>query len=112
MQNLADKIKSGENGISFQEVVDFIDTNFEFIPTKFTNGNIVNEAGQNSGSCKIFSFAKMVHLNQLETLQCFGDYYRIDVLNNPQGTDHQNIRNFMEFGWAGIYFENDALKMR
>ncbi|WP_228411668.1 HopJ type III effector protein [Chryseobacterium sp.] len=24
--------------------------------------------------------------------------------------DHQNIRNFMEFGWDGISFEGEALK--
>jgi len=34
------------------------------------------------------------------------------VLGNPQGTDHQNIRNFMKIGWIGIAFEGDALKPR
>jgi hypothetical protein len=34
----------------------------------------------------------------------FGAYYFEDVLGNPNGTDHQNIRNFMKTGWDGIAF--------
>lgn len=45
-----------------------------------------------------------------ETLALFGDFYRNDVLKNPGGNDHQNIRNFMEFGWDGILFEGEALR--
>ena len=33
------------------------------------------------------------------TLWLFGDFYRKDVLENPDGTDHANIRAFMEGGW-------------
>ena len=35
-----------------------------------------------------------------------------DVLENPQGTNHQNIRNFMKTGWDGIQFEGNALKLK
>jgi len=31
-------------------------------------------------------------------------------LKNPEGTDHQNIRNFMKSGWDGITFDQNALK--
>lgn len=44
-----------------------------------------------------------------ETLALFGDFYRVDVLGNPNGEDHQNIRNFMQFGWDGIEFMGEAL---
>ena len=37
--------------------------------------------------------------------QLWGQYYR-DVLKNPDGDDHQNIRNFMKYGWEGVPFEN------
>jgi hypothetical protein len=30
------------------------------------------------------------------TLSCFGAYYQEDVLGDPDGTSHQNIRNFMK----------------
>jgi len=49
-------------------------------------------------------------LDQQQTLNLFGDYYRLDVLNDPQGTGHQNIRNFMADGWAGISFKGEALR--
>lgn len=105
---ILDKIKANE--ISFQEVIAHIEANFEFTPTAFKNGETYNEAGQNSGSCKVFSFAKIAGLSQQETLHCFGDFYNKDVLGNPDGNDHQNIRNFIKYGWDGIQFEGEALK--
>lgn len=86
---------------SFQDFIAYIDENYHFIPTAFKNGNHYNQAGENNGSCKVFSFAKLEQLNQVETLTLFGQYYQ-NVLNTPEGTDHQNIRNFMVFGWDGI----------
>lgn len=110
--NLIEKIKTAPESISFPEVISFIDENFSFAPTHFTNGKTVNEANQNNGSCKIFSFAKLQDLTQEQTLHLFGDYYRKDVLENPEGTDHQNIRNFMDSGWEGIAFDGDALQAK
>jgi hypothetical protein len=98
--------------IAFSEVITYIDTHYDFTPTRFVNGDTVNEAGQNNGSCKIFSFARLNELTVAQTLALFGDYYRIDVLGNPDGTDHQNIRNFMLKGWEGIQFDGDALKAK
>lgn len=104
-----DKIKTNPEQISFEESVAYIDENYHFSPTSFRNGEIVNEENQNNGSCKIFSFAKKHNLNQQETLHLFGDFYRKEVLENPNGDNHQNIRNFIKFGWEGIHFENEAL---
>lgn len=97
--------------IDFQEVILYIDKNYKFTPTKFVNGNTTNQVNQNNGSCKVFSFAKLNNLSKDETLALFGDFYRTDVLQNPTGDDHQNIRNFIEFGWKGISFEGEALKL-
>ncbi|MFN3999243.1 HopJ type III effector protein [Algoriphagus sp.] len=109
---LLDKIHNSPESISFAEVIAHIDANFDFTPTRFVNGNTINEVGQNNGSCKIFSFAKLNKLSGELTLALFGDYYRIDVLNNPDGSDHQNIRNFIQSGWEGIKFEGDALSKK
>jgi hypothetical protein len=106
------KIHNSPESISFSEVISYIDANFDFTPTRFVNGKTVNEAGQNNGSCKVFSFAKLNNLNQEQTLALFGDYYRIDVLGNPEGSDHQNIRNFINSGWEGIQFEGQALSQK
>ena len=106
------QLKTSPETIDFKEVIVFIEEQYDFTPTKFTNGNTVNEADQNNGSCKIFSFAKLNDLSKEDTLALFGAFYREDVLKNPNVTDHQNIRNFMEYGWEGISFEAEALKAR
>lgn len=106
---LFEQLEKSPQEIQFKDVIAFIDEYYDFTPTKFTNGNTVNEANQNNGSCKIFSFAKLNDLSKEETLNLFGEFYREDVLKNPEGTDHQNIRNFMESGWEGISFEGKAL---
>ncbi len=99
--------------VSFNETIEVINKNYRYQPTEFSNGLgaqcLINKAGSNEGSCKIFSFAKINQLNEQQTLNLFGDYYRLDVLNNPTGTDHQNIRNFIKYGWAGISFPSPAL---
>lgn len=108
-QLLLNKILQNPDQISFAEVIDYIDTYYDFTPTAFKNGETYNAVNQNNGSCKVFSFAQLQQLSKEQTLSLFGDYYRNDVLGNPQGTDHQNIRNFITFGWDGIRFEGMAL---
>lgn len=107
---LSEIVKNNPEPLQFKEVIAFIDAHYDFTPTAFKNGNIMNEAGQNNGSCKVFSFAKLQKLSKEQALPLFAEFYREDVLKNPEGTDHQNIRNFMEYGWDGIVFEGEALK--
>lgn len=106
------KTKNNET-ISFDETLIVITENYDYQPTLFSNGlkekKLINPPGSNEGSCKIFSFAQIHQLDQQQTLNLFGDFYRKDVLENPQGTEHQNIRNFMQFGWEGINFNKHAL---
>jgi len=109
---LSEQIKNSPETIQFKEVIDYIDEHYDFTPTRFTNGKTVNEADQNNGSCKVFSFGKLNNLTEDEVLSLFGDFYREDVLKNPEETDHQNIRNFMESGWAGISFDGEALRKK
>ncbi|RLA09142.1 MAG: hypothetical protein DRQ54_03605 [Gammaproteobacteria bacterium] len=65
-------------------------------------------ASLSSGFCKIFAFGLLNGLSDLQTLHCFGDYYRGDVLGNPAGAGHQNIRRFMQHGWSGISIKDEA----
>jgi hypothetical protein len=110
---LIEKLGVAPESIDFDEVIDTISEYYQYLPTKFTNGvgdrALVNEAGSNEGSCKIFSFAKLNNLSDIETLACFGRFYRDDVLANLSGDDHANIRKFMEQGWSGLKFDNVAL---
>ena len=110
IQDFLNKLYAEPASISFSDTIATIDANYHFTPTRFCNDNQVNEAGQNSGSCKLFSFARLQGLSEQQTLACFGDYYRIDVLQHPDKNDHQNIRNFMQQGWAGVNFDGEALQ--
>ncbi|MEA1988346.1 MAG: HopJ type III effector protein [Pseudomonadota bacterium] len=106
-------IESLENGpVDFSEVMKVIDENYNFTSVAFRNGNTNNAENTNNGSCKVFSFAKLHNLSVQATLNAFGDYYMVDVLQNPKNDDHQNIRNFIEFGWDGIEFTGKALAER
>ena len=104
-----DKLRSEPTTIDFEDTMKVIDEAYDFTPTAFKNGDTENEADQNNGSCKIFAFAQLQSLNADETLECFGRFYRDDVLKNPEGTDHGNIRNFMQYGWIGVEFSGEAL---
>ncbi len=104
------KIKTEPENIDFPETMEVIDKNYYFTPTEFENGGLKNEAGENSGSCKLFYFAREQGFSEQQTLHCFGEYYREDVLKNPQADNHQNIRNFMKTGWLGIHFKGEVLQ--
>ncbi len=106
------RLKSEPSTVEFTEVMAIIDEHYEFTPTAFTNGSQQNAANENNGSCKVFAFARRHELSEAEALSCFGSYYRKDVLENPEGQDHQNIRNFMETGWGGIQFEAEPLSQK
>ena len=107
-----EKLKQTPKAIAFPETIAVIDENYDFTPTTFANGTQHNAAGENSGSCKLFAFAQLQNLSQAETLACFGAYYSDEVLGDPEGTNHQNIRNFMKLGWEGIHFEGEALTLK
>jgi hypothetical protein len=112
LASFLEKIKNN-TAVSFDETIAAIAESYHYYATEFSNGlnedTLVNQAGTNEGSCKIFAFAQIHQLDQQQTLNLFGDYYRLDVLNNPNGTDHRNIRNFMKYGWEGICFKGQAL---
>jgi len=99
-----EQLRKALTTLVFSDTMNIIDALYDFTPCAFNNGNLRNEAGENNGSCKLFAFAKLNDFSEPETLACFGEYYR-DVLASPKGDDHQNIRNFMTTGWAGIQFD-------
>ena len=109
---LIQQLRDAPESITFPAVIDTINTHYDYTPTHFSNGSgggcVVNAAGTNAGSCRVFAFAQLHGLNEAETLVCFGEFYR-DVLATPNGSDHANIRSFMRHGWKGIKFEGVVL---
>jgi hypothetical protein len=112
LNQFLEKIKNNEP-VGFQDTISIIAEHYDYHPVEFSNGlgaqRLVNSAGVNEGSCKLFAFALLHDLNEQQTLNLFGDYYRVDVLGDPEGQSHQNIRNFIKYGWEGIEFEEMPL---
>ena len=115
-QKLIKLIETNPADVEFDQVMAVIDKDYDYTPTQFYNGlgkdEVINEAGTNEGSCKIFAFADLNDLNEAQTLACFGKFYRQDVLLNLAGSDHANIRNFMKYGWEGVHFDNPPLALK
>ena len=78
---------------------------FEECLIEFKNGDIVNKPGENEGSAKLLSYAALSELDKDTTLKLWGQYYR-EVVADPDGDSHQNIRNFMKYGWEGTSKKN------
>ena len=62
-----DKIKRGER-VSFRETMEAIEKDFIYTPVQFANGlgedRVINSAGKNEGSCKIFALGARYGLSK------------------------------------------------
>ena len=112
LEDLVAHLCEAPNTIEFGEVITLIDNTFFFSPTAFENGAIKNLENQNNGSCKLLALGQYLKLSNEQTLALFGSFYRDDVLKNPNGEDHANIRNFMQTGHAGVTFEQFPLVLK
>lgn len=116
LQDLKKQLQHQPDSIEFAGIIDLIHQFYDYTPTRFSNGKdnnvVINISGSNEGSCKIFAFAKLQGFSEEETLMCFGAFYRKDVLENPEASDHANIRSFIRYGWDGITFDQDALHLK
>lgn len=97
--------------LSFKEIIAYIDENFDYTASSFKNGTLMNAENENQGSAKTLYFAKLNNLSVEDSLKLFAEHYQA-VLDDKEGSSHQNIRNFMEFGWKGISFEKEVLQSK
>jgi len=97
----------------FEDTLTWIAQHYVYQPTAFDNGldaaAVHNAAGQNEGACRVFALGIAANLSPEDTLLCFGRHLR-DVLADPAGNSHANIRQFQRYGWAGITFHGQALQ--
>lgn len=110
LQAFLEQLHKAPETVEFDDTMAVIDDYYVFTPTAFRNGDQANQAGENNGSCKILAFAQLHQLDEEQTLACFGRFYREDVLGQPQGDSHKNIRNFIKTGWQGVRFEQTPLR--
>lgn len=111
LKELLAAVYAKSQSLEFSQVLDAIDAEFEFTPTAFVNGSVKNSENENQGSCKVLSFAFQAGLSEEHSLHLFAEHYR-SVLANPDGSDHQNIRQFMHNGWTGVSFARKPLIKR
>ncbi len=102
-----EELRTGASMV-FDNLMAIINENYNYTPAAFTNGDLQNAEDENQGSAKLFCFGAMHQLTQLEVLHCFGEHYQA-VLDDPEGDSHQNIRNFMIYGWEGLKFNSPVL---
>lgn len=106
------QLRHDPSHIEFDQTMAIISQYYNFTPAAFTNGDVSNQAGENNGSCKILSFAKIHKLSKEQALACFGRFYREDVIKHPNNNDHLNIRNFIHYGWDGVKFDLKTLESK
>jgi hypothetical protein len=106
------KLTEDPTSITLDETLETIAESYVFTPVAFTNGDIRYVAGQNIRSCQLLAFALLHKLTKEQTLNCYGIYYRDDVLGHPMGDDHEPIRNFMKHGWSGVKFDAMPLEAK
>jgi hypothetical protein len=103
------------NTAVFSDTLALVEKWYDLHPTSFKNGldeNAANNAiSTNEGSLKVFALGRLNGFTPQQALACFGEHYR-DVQNTPKGEDHQNIRQFMVHGWAGVQFANAPLTLK
>lgn len=96
---------------AFNDVMAAIDAAFASTPCAFDNGEQKNAADENQGSCKVFAFARQAGLDKDKTLKLFAEHYR-NVIDDPEGSAHGNIRAFMRSGWDGVVLHGNPLSPR
>ena len=95
----------------FDDTLALVERHFDYHSAGFHNGPLFNTAGENAGSCKVFGLGLYCSLNETDTLKLFAQHYQ-QVLDDPAGESHSNIRQFMGSGWSGIRFEDTPLRLR
>lgn len=93
----------------FDDTLALVEQHFDVQPASFANGPLYNEAGENAGSCRVFALGQYCNLSEADTLTLFAQHYQ-QVLDDPAGDSHGNIRQFITTGWSGIRFDDQPLR--
>lgn len=104
-QELLAQLQAGT--AKFSDVLAYIEARYQHTPTAFQNGAQYNAATENQGSAK-FSLCQVTRFRPSTNFKFICRTLRI-CISYPRGTDHQNIRQFMQNGWDGVKFEGQAL---
>jgi len=96
----------GLAGVGFAEVLNTINAVYVYDESVgYSNGDVTNAPGVNTGSAKVFAFAQLHALSQESTVRLFCEHLE-GVLADPSGDAHANIRAFLKTGWEGVAFDS------
>ncbi len=84
-----------------------IHSEYHYEAKTFSVAGLQSKAGENEGSAKILAFAIDNKLATEETLTLFGQCYQ-EVLDDPDGEIHPNIRLLMVNGIASVKFSEGS----
>ena len=62
-------VEMNADDLKFEEVIELIDTHYEYGLVEFKNGDIVNKQGENEGSAKLLSYAALAGMDKETTLK-------------------------------------------
>ena len=105
------KARLGSADHRFADTLAFMDQLYHYQPSGFHNGPLYNSAQQNQGSCRVLAMALDLGLSDGQALACFAEHYQ-SVLQQPDGTEHANIRTLMQHGLGAVRFDNPPLIRR
>ncbi|MFT6152760.1 MAG: hypothetical protein ACJA0E_000391 [Bermanella sp.] len=109
------RLQLASSTVLFSDTLALVEKWYDLYPTSFKNGldaeAVENAIGTNEGSLKVFALGRLNGFTPEQSLASFGEHFR-DVENTPDGQDHQNIRQFIRHGWAGVQFENVPLTLK
>lgn len=89
--------------VQMDDVIAVCDREFEYTDSSFSVGAVENKVGTNVKSSKILSFAYLTKMDTETALKCYGEVYR-EVLVDPDGDSHGNIRALMKGGTECVKF--------
>ncbi|MBT3727100.1 hypothetical protein HOG21_05480 [bacterium] len=102
IRNLLLEAKEAE---TFDDFIAFVDKYFMLISTGFNNNGLKNNKFKNEGSLKVLAFAKYCKMTDVtEIAGLFKGYYK-DVLKDPKGDNHQNIRHLINGSIYEVSFD-------
>ena len=106
------RLAKDPDSVRLEEALSAISESYDVSPVGYTLGGVRFDLPQSKRTCQLYAFGLLHGLPKDLTLQCFGDDYRRDVLQNPLGTDHHSIRLFAMHGFEGLNLDAMPLVRR
>eukprot|EP00854_Cymbomonas_tetramitiformis_P010797 gene10797-12773_t len=101
----------GLHGVKFNEVM--VEESYRFTPTEYTSGfgtddELVNPAGTNNGSNKVFAFGMLYELTEEQTLRLFCQDF-LEILSVCNQAKPELLRGVYVFTPSRLPGDNDVL---